>query len=58
MWTDLEHKIWKKIKNFRQSGLEEGEFGLGNLVFKLLRRNNYISKVMNLKKMAYEKQFK
>lgn len=51
-------KIWKKIKNFRQSGLEEGEFGLGNLVFKLLRRNNYISKVMNLKKMAYEKQFK
>lgn len=51
-------KIWKKIKNLRQSGLEEGEFGLGNLVFKLLRRNNYISKVMNLKKRAYEKQFK
>jgi hypothetical protein len=51
-------RIWKKIKKLRQSGLEEGEYGLGNLIFKLLRRNNYISKVMNLKKYAYAKQFK
>jgi hypothetical protein len=51
-------KVWKKIKKQRQSGLEEGgEFGLGNLVFKLLRRNGYISKIMELKRYAYDKQF-
>jgi hypothetical protein len=42
-------KVWKKIKKQRQSGLEEGgEFGLGNLVFKLLRRNGYIGKLADL----------
>jgi hypothetical protein len=51
-------KVWKKIKSLRSSGLEEGgEFSLGNLIFKLLRRNGYISKIMNLKKYAYQKQF-
>lgn len=53
-------KVWKKIKDYRQSGLssESGEFSVGNLVFKLLRRNGYISKVMELKRYAYDKQFK
>lgn len=53
-------KVWKKIKDFRKSGLESesGEFSIGNLVFKLLRRNGYIGKIMELKKYAYEKQFK
>jgi len=52
--------VWKKIKDFRKSGLESegGEFSIGNLVFKLLRRNGYISKVMDLKKELYDKQFK
>ncbi len=51
--------IWKKIKAMRQSGLEEGgEFGLGNLIFKFLRRNGYLGKIMNLKKYAYSNQFK
>lgn len=52
-------KVWDKIKNYRKSGLESegGEFSLGNLVFKLLRRNNYITKIMKLKKYAYDKQF-
>ena len=51
--------IWKKIKKQRQSGLEEGgEYSVGNLVFKLLRRNGYVSKIMELKKYAYDKQFK
>lgn len=51
--------VWKKIKDFRKSGLESegGEFSVGNLVFKLLRRNGYISKVMDLKKDLYDKQF-
>jgi hypothetical protein len=52
-------KVWEKIKNYRKSGLESegGEFSLGNLVFKLLRRNGYIEKVMKLKRYAYDKQF-
>jgi len=51
--------IWKKIKKSRQSGLEEGgEFSTGNLVFKLLRRNGYVSKVMDMKKRSYDNQFK
>ena len=49
----------KKIKDFRKSGLdcEDGEFSVGNLVFKLLRRNGYIEKVMKIKRYAYDKQF-
>ena len=39
-----------KIKRFRQSGLEDGgEFSYENLTFKLLRRNGYIEKLINLK---------
>ena len=53
-------KVWDKIKNLRKSGLESenGEYSMGNLVFKTLRRNNYISTVMKLKRYAYDKQFK
>ena len=53
-------KVWKKIKNYRKSGLESesGEFSLGNLVFKLLRRNGYIQKIMDMKRKLYDKQFK
>jgi hypothetical protein len=53
-------KVWKKIKSYRQSGLdsESGEFSLGNLVFKLLRRNGYIGKIMEMKRKLYDKQFK
>ena len=54
------NKVWEKVKNFRKSGLaeESGEFSLGNLVFKLLRRNGYITKIIDMKKKSYEKQFK
>lgn len=53
-------KVWKKVKDFRKSGLESesGEYSTGNLVFKLLRRNGYINKVMELKNKSYDKQFK
>jgi len=62
-YNDLKEKtesVWKKIKDFRKSGLESesGEFSIGNLVFKLLRRNGYISKIMEIKKDSYDKQFK
>jgi len=53
-------KVWKKIKEYRQSGLdsESGEYSVGNLVFKLLRRNGYIGKIMELKRKVYDSQFK
>ena len=53
-------KVWKKVKDFRKSGLESesGEFSIGNLVFKLLRRNGYINKVMEMKSKSYDRQFK
>ncbi len=50
-------KVWDKIKKTRKRGLEEGEFGTGNLVFKLLRRNGYINKVIEMKRKSYIKQF-
>jgi hypothetical protein len=53
-------KVWDKIKDYRKSGLatEGGEFSVGNLVFKLLRRNGYINKVIKLKREQYDKRFK
>ena len=53
-------KVWDKVKNYRKSGLESegGEFSLGNLVFKLLRRNGYIEKILFLKRKSYDSQFK
>ena len=40
----------KKIKEFRQCGLESGgEYSYENLTFKLLRRNGYIQKLLQLK---------
>lgn len=52
-------KVWKKIKEGRRAGLEkEGEFSLENLVFKLLRRNGYITRLLEVRKKSYDKQFK
>jgi len=52
-------KVWKKIKKGREESLEkEGEYGTGNLVFKLLRRNGYIEKIIDLKTKSYDNQFK
>jgi hypothetical protein len=51
-------KVWNKVKNLRKSGLEEsGELSLGNLLFKLLRRNGYIGKIIDMKIKSYDKQF-
>jgi flagellin-specific chaperone FliS len=53
-------KVWKKIKELRKSGLdsESGELSIGNLVFKLLRRNGYIQKAMDMRRKSYDNQFK
>jgi hypothetical protein len=48
--SDKLDKLRKKIKEFRQSGLESGgEYSYENLTFKLLRRNGYFGKLLKLK---------
>ena len=57
--ADKANRIMKKLKDNRKKGLdEEGEFSTENLVFKLLRRNGYICRLMELKSKIYDKQFK
>jgi hypothetical protein len=60
-YEDIKEKIktvWDKIKKMRESSLEEeGEYGIGNLLFKLLRRNGYIGKIIKLKQKSYDQQF-
>jgi predicted nucleotidyltransferase len=47
----------KKMKEFRQSGLESGgEYSYENLTFKLLRRNGYIEKLLKLKTNITDKK--
>jgi hypothetical protein len=51
-------KIWKRVKESRKSSLEKtGEFSVENLVFKLLRRNGYIGKLLDIRAKAYDYQF-
>lgn len=46
-----------KLKKFRQSGLDRGgEFSYENLAFKLLRRNGYIGKLMNIQTSSTDKK--
>ena len=50
-------KLRGKIKEFRQCGLENGgEYSYENLVFKLLRRNGYIEKLLKLKTNVTDKK--
>ena len=52
-------RVWKKIKDGRKAGLEkEGEYSLENLVFKLLRRNGYIQRIIDVKRQSYDKRYK
>ena len=44
------NKVLKKIKQYRQAGLDKGgEFGPENLAFKVLRSQGYISKLYDLR---------
>jgi hypothetical protein len=46
-----------KLKEFRQSGLDTGgEYSYENLVFKLLRRNGYIERLLKLKTAVTDKK--
>jgi hypothetical protein len=45
----------KKLKKYRQGGLEKGgEHSIENLVFKVLRRNDYLQRLSNLRIMSYD----
>jgi predicted nucleotidyltransferase len=47
----------EKLKKYRSSGLEkDGEFSYENLVFKFLRRNQYIDKLYNFKNKLMDKK--
>jgi hypothetical protein len=52
-------KIWDKIKRGRRDGINSpyGEYAIGNLVFKYLRRNEYIGKVIEIKKKLVEQKY-
>ena len=46
----------EKIRNMRKSGLEDGgAFSVENLAFKVLRRNEYLKQLNDLKLMSYDK---
>ena len=52
-------KIWDKIKKSRRDGIDspDGDYSIGNLVFKYLRRNEYIGKVIEIKKTLVENKY-
>lgn len=49
-------KIFDKVKWIRkQSLVKNGEMGSGNIIYKILRRTNYIEKLLKLKAKTYDK---
>jgi hypothetical protein len=54
--NDIIKKYRDKLKKYRTSGLQEGgEYSDENLVFKALRRNGYIEKLINLQNQHMDK---
>ena len=48
--------LWKKVKNMRKKGLEtQGESSSANIVYKILRRTNYLEKLWKLSTIVYDK---
>jgi len=53
---DYAKKLKKKIRKFRQCGLEKsGQYSSENLAFKVLRRNGYLEKLSQLYNDSYDK---
>jgi len=49
-------RLMGKLRRYRQCGLETGgEYSVENLVFKTLRKNEYLKKLSDLKKHVYDK---
>lgn len=54
--VDKLDKLKTKLKTMRKAGLEQGgEFSLENLIFKILRRTDFIEILNNYKNKAYDK---
>jgi len=52
---DEYEKLWDKVKKMRKAGLEgEGEFSYENMVYKVLRRTEYIDKLNEIKVKSYD----
>ena len=48
--------LWKKIKKMRRTSLEKnGESGAGNIVYKILRRTEYLTKLWKLSSTIYDR---
>jgi hypothetical protein len=48
--------LWKKVKSMRKTSLERnGESGAGNIVYKILRRTQYLDKLFKLMSIVYDK---
>ena len=48
-------KLREKIKKMRSAGLsEKGEFSTENIVFKVLRRTEYMGRLLDLQTKAYD----
>jgi hypothetical protein len=58
-YEDAHHaakKLVKKIKKFRQSGLEDkGEYSYENLTFKYLRNYDHIKELFDIRTQSYDK---
>jgi hypothetical protein len=47
--------LMEKIRRYRKTGLETGGiYSVENLVFKVLRRNDYLKKLSSIKTLAYD----
>jgi hypothetical protein len=47
--------IMERIKRYRKAGLENGGiYSVENLVFKVLRRNDYLEKLNNIRTDSYD----
>ena len=47
--------IMERLKRYRKSGLESGGiYSVENLVFKVLRRNDYLEKLNNIRTDSYD----
>lgn len=54
---DSANLLTKKIFNYRQAGLDKhGEFGVENLTFKMLRKNEWIDKLIDFKTKFVDKK--
>jgi len=52
----LSDRLMEKIRKYRRGGLEkDGIYSVENLVFKVLRRNDYLQKLSSLRIMSYDK---